>query len=129
MQSTASFEDSEREATAPCNAAALGVPSLRVVEGVAPDALEGLEPPPDAVFVGGGVAEAGLLEACWEALPAGGRLVANAVTLEAEARLLDFHGRLGGALTRIAVARAEPIGGRATFRPLMAVTQFAAVKG
>ncbi len=121
--------DGSRTAAIARNAAALGVPSLRVVEGVAPDALEGLEPPPDAVFVGGGVAEAGLLEACWEALPAGGRLVANAVTLEAEARLLDFHGRLGGALTRIAVARAEPIGGRATFRPLMAVTQFAAVKG
>jgi precorrin-6Y C5,15-methyltransferase (decarboxylating) len=111
------------------NAAALGVPGLRVVEGVAPAALDGLDGPPDAVFVGGGVAEAGLLEAGWEALPAGGRLVANAVTLEGEARLLDAHGQFGGTLTRIAVARAEPIGGRAAFRPLMTVTQFAVVKG
>ena len=121
--------DAGRAAAIARNAAALGVPGLGIVEGVAPDALAGLEPPPDAVFVGGGVAETGLLEACWEALPAGGRLVANAVTLEAEARLLDFHGRLGSTLTRIAVARAEALGGRLAFRPLMPVTQYAAVKG
>ena len=121
--------DPVRAATIARNASALGVPALGVVEGVAPAVFDGLEPPPDAVFAGGGVAETGLLEACWEALPAGGRLVANAVTLEAEARLLDIHGRLGGTLTRIAVARAEALGARIAFRPLMPVTQYAAVKG
>ena len=121
--------DSGRAAAIARNAAALGVPSLRIVEGVAPAALDGLEAPPDAIFVGGGVAEAGLLDACWEVLPAAGRLVANAVTVEGEARLLAVHGQFGGALTRIAVARAEPIGGHAAFRPFMTVTQYAAVKG
>ena len=67
------------------NAAALGVPGLQVVEGRAPAALDGL-PAPDAVFVGGGADRApGVLERCWAALRPGGRLVANAVTLESEA--------------------------------------------
>ena len=121
--------DRGRAAAIARNAAALGVPALRVVEGVAPGAFDGLEGPPDALFVGGGVAEAGMLDACWEVLPAGGRLVANAVTLGGEARLLAVHEERGGALTRIAVARAEPIGGRAAFRPLRVVTQYAVVKG
>ena len=50
-------------------------------EGRAPDALAGL-PTPDAVFIGGGDHRPpGVLDACWAALRAGGRLVANAVTL------------------------------------------------
>ncbi|MCZ9341470.1 precorrin-6Y C5,15-methyltransferase (decarboxylating) subunit CbiT, partial [Streptomyces sp. TRM76130] len=58
------------------NAERLGVPGLRVVTGTAPEALADL-PAPDAVFVGGGLTAPGLLDVCWEALPAGGRLVAN----------------------------------------------------
>ena len=59
------------------------MPSLRVVRGRAPDALVGL-PAADAVFIGGGITTPGVLDACWAALRPGGRLVANAVTLEAE---------------------------------------------
>ncbi len=68
------------------NAVRLGVPGLEVVEGWAPEALAGL-PVPDAVFVGGGATVPGVLEDCWAALPSGGRLVANAVTVESEAVL------------------------------------------
>jgi len=110
------------------NAARLGTPQLAIVEGAAPEMLAEL-PPPDSVFVGGGVTLAGLLEVCWEALPEGGRLVANAVSLEAAARLLEFRADNGGTLTRLAVARAEPVGGLTAFRPLMEVTQYVAVKG
>ncbi len=110
------------------NAAALGVPRLQIVEATAPDALAGLDGPPDAVFVGGGVAEAGLLDACWAALRPGGRLVANAVTLEGESSLLAFHERHGGALTLLAVSRAGPVGAKSGFRPLMAVMQLAVSK-
>jgi precorrin-6Y C5,15-methyltransferase (decarboxylating) len=109
------------------NAAELGVPELNIVEGAAPAALDGL-PPPDAVFVGGGVSVPRVLDAAWAALRPGGRLVANAVTLEGEAALLARHTRAGGTLTRIAVSRAAPIGGRTGWRPLMPVTQYAAVK-
>jgi len=103
------------------NAAALGVPSLRVVRGRAPDALAGL-PPPDAVFVGGGVTNPGVLNACRAALRPGGRLVANAVTLEAEAVLVDGRARYGGSLVRIEVSRAAPLGGLTGWRPAMPVT-------
>lgn len=109
------------------NAEALGVPALRVVTGPAPAALAGL-PTPDAVFVGGGLTAPGLLDACWRALPAGGRLVANTVTLESEALLTEWYRRHGGELTRLAVAHAVPVGGFTGWRQAMPVTQWSAVK-
>ncbi|WP_369373477.1 precorrin-6y C5,15-methyltransferase (decarboxylating) subunit CbiE [Streptomyces sp. cg36] len=109
------------------NADRLGVPALRVVTGAAPAALERL-PRPDAVFVGGGLTAPGLLDACWQALAPGGRLVANTVTLESEALLADAHRRHGGELVRLAVAHAVPVGGFTGWRQAMPVTQWAARK-
>jgi precorrin-6Y C5,15-methyltransferase (decarboxylating) len=103
------------------NAARLGVPGLQVVEGRAPAALAGL-PAPDAVFVGGGLTSEGLLEACWAALRPGGRLVANAVTVEGEAVLAAWRARVGGELTRLSVAHAAPVGGYTGWKPAMPVT-------
>ncbi|MEU8236444.1 precorrin-6y C5,15-methyltransferase (decarboxylating) subunit CbiE [Actinoplanes sp. NPDC048967] len=103
------------------NAAALGVPKLRVVEGRAPGALAGL-PAPDVVFIGGGVTREGVVEAALDALPSGGRLVANAVTLESEAVLAAWYAKLGGELTRLAVQRAAPVGGFTGWRAMMPVT-------
>jgi precorrin-6Y C5,15-methyltransferase (decarboxylating) len=105
------------------NAAALGVPALRVVLGAAPEALAELDPPA-AVFLGGGVTADGVLPACWAALSEGGRLVANAVTLEAEALLATWYQRHGGSLTRLQVQRAAPVGGFTGWRPAMPVTQW-----
>lgn len=109
------------------NAAALGVPALDIVTGPAPRALADLAPP-DAVFVGGGIGAPGLAETCWNALPGGGRLVANVVTLEGEAALNDLHARWGGALTRIAVSRASPVGRFRAWSALRIVTQLCAEK-
>ncbi|MFB7915746.1 precorrin-6y C5,15-methyltransferase (decarboxylating) subunit CbiE [Streptomyces sp. NPDC056061] len=109
------------------NAERLGVPGLRVVPGAAPAALTGL-PAPDAVFIGGGLTAPGLLDTCWEALPAGGRLVANTVTLESEALLADARRRLGGELVRLAVAHAVPVGGFTGWRQAMPVTQWSVEK-
>lgn len=109
------------------NARSLGVPALRVVHGPAPAALAGL-PTPDAVFIGGGLTAPGLLDACWEALPPGGRLVANTVTLESEALLADRYRRHGGELVRLAVSHAVPVGGFTGWRQAMPVTQWSAVK-
>ncbi|MCF2129347.1 precorrin-6y C5,15-methyltransferase (decarboxylating) subunit CbiE [Strepomyces sp. STD 3.1] len=109
------------------NAERLGVPGLRVVTGAAPEALAGL-PRPDAVFVGGGLTAPGLLAACWDALPDGGRMVANTVTLESEALLADAHRRHGGELVRLAVAHAVPVGGFTGWRQAMPVTQWAVEK-
>jgi precorrin-6B C5,15-methyltransferase / cobalt-precorrin-6B C5,C15-methyltransferase len=119
--------DPARAAMIARNAAALGVPGLRIVAGVAPDALAGL-PQPDAIFIGGGIDTAGLLPLVWASLPCGGRLVANVVTTAGEARLLDWHAKHGGALARIAVSRAEPTGPHHLWRSLAVVTQLAAVK-
>ena len=105
------------------NAVRLGVPALEVVTGSAPDALADL-PAPDAVFVGGGLTVPGMLDACWDALPAGGRLVANTVTLESEALLAQWYHRHGGELVRLAVAHAAPVGGFTGWRQAMPVTQW-----
>ena len=109
------------------NAAVLGVPDLRVVAGAAPAALADL-PQPNAAFLGGGIGTEGLLDRLWEALAPGGRLVANAVTVPGEAQLLAWQARRGGMLTRLAIARAAPLGEQLGWRPLMPVTQLAATK-
>lgn len=107
------------------NAVALGVPGLEVVEGGAPDVLADL-PDPDLIFLGGGVSVPGLLETCWDRT--GVRLVANAVTLEAEAALLAFRARFGGELTRLQVAHPKAIGGMTVWEPLAPVTRLVAEK-
>ncbi|MFD3543264.1 precorrin-6y C5,15-methyltransferase (decarboxylating) subunit CbiE [Streptomyces sp. NPDC058662] len=109
------------------NAAALGVPGLRVVVGAAPAALAGL-PAPDAVFIGGGLTAPGLLDAAWDALGPGGRLVVNTVTLESEAVLAERYRRHGGELVKLAVAHAVPVGGFTGWRQAMPVTQWSVTK-
>jgi precorrin-6Y C5,15-methyltransferase (decarboxylating) len=119
--------DADRCRLIAANAAALGVPELVVVHGRAPAALAGL-PPPDAVFIGGGLSQPGVVEACWQALAAGGRLVAHAVTLEGGARLFALHQETAGDLVRLAIARAGPVGPFTAFRAAMEVTQLTATK-
>jgi precorrin-6Y C5,15-methyltransferase (decarboxylating) len=109
------------------NAESLGVPELKIVAGEAPLAFGELPAPPNAVFVGGGISAATLAK-CWDALAPLGRLVANAVTLEAERALLDFQAREGGELVRIAVERVEALGAHAALKPLRPVLQLAALK-
>ena len=116
----------DRRTLAASNALALGTPRLDLVDGTAPQALAGLAAP-DAVFIGGGLSPE-TFAAAWSALRPLGRLVANAVTLDSEAILLELHGKHGGDLTRIEVARAESLGPRTGWRPLMPVTQWSLVK-
>jgi precorrin-6Y C5,15-methyltransferase (decarboxylating) len=109
------------------NAAAFGVPELEVMEGRAPEALMQLAVP-DAVFIGGGASEPAVLDTAMGALKPGGRLVANAVTLETEALLMARQASLGGTLARIAISRADSVGGKTGWRPAMPVTQWLWVK-
>lgn len=118
---------SDRAARIVRNALSLGVPGLQVVHGVAPDALADLEPP-DAIFVGGGGADPGVLDSCWQALRPGGRLVASAVTIETETVLADWYARVGGELVRISVQHATPVGGMTGWRPAMPVTVWTATR-
>ncbi|MCE2579141.1 precorrin-6y C5,15-methyltransferase (decarboxylating) subunit CbiE [Komagataeibacter sp. FNDCR1] len=122
----------ERTARIAHNALTLGTPALRIVEGSALETLAALHdrqtPRPDAVFVGGGIGNPGMMEGAWDALRPGGRLVANAVTLEGETALLAAHARWGGSLSRLRVERVEQVGTQSAFRPAMTVTQYAATR-
>jgi precorrin-6Y C5,15-methyltransferase (decarboxylating) len=120
-------EREDRAARAMRNALALGVPDLQVITGRAPKALAGLTPP-DAVFIGGGITDEGVFEAAWAALQPGGRIVANAVTLESETRLKEAFDRHGGELVRIEISKAGKIGGFHGWRAAMPVTQWRAAK-
>ncbi|MCV6593252.1 MAG: precorrin-6y C5,15-methyltransferase (decarboxylating) subunit CbiE [Silicimonas sp.] len=90
------------------NARALGQDRLQVVEGRAPSALENLSEP-DAVFIGGGL-NRDLLDWLWTRLAPGTRIVANAVTLDTEALLVDAQAEHGGHLLRVELAEAQPLG-------------------
>ena len=117
----------ERAARIRRNASASACRACRSSKARRPQALAGL-PAPDAIFIGGGGSDDGVLDAAIDALPSGGRLVANAVTLEMEAILLARHAALGGELIRIAVSRAAPVGSMQGWRPAMPVTQWSWVK-
>jgi precorrin-6B C5,15-methyltransferase / cobalt-precorrin-6B C5,C15-methyltransferase len=127
MRAIAIEARADRAARIRRNAAAFGVPDLEVVEGAAPKALAGLATP-DAVFVGGGASDEGALDTVIAALRPGGRLVVNAVTLQTEAELIGRHATLGGTLTRIAISRADRVGGKTGWRLGMPVTQWVWVK-
>ena len=119
--------DEGRQGFVEHNRDALGVPGLQLVRGKAPEALAGLEQP-DAVFIGGGVTREGVLDLCWQRLRPGGRLVANAVTLQSELALAHFRERHGGELTRIHVAHAQPLGTFDTWRQALPITLLDVVK-
>ena len=127
MRAIAVEKCGDRAARIRRNAAALGVPGLKVVEGAAPAVLAGLAAP-DAIFIGGGAGELGVIDAAVEALRPGGRLVVNAVTLETEALLIARHAAFGGELVRIAISRAGAVGGKTGWRAAMPVTQWAWTK-
>lgn len=122
--------DARRADRARENARVLGVPDrLIVVDGRAPEVLrDGRRARPDAVFVGGAVSVAGVLEAAFDALVPGGRLVANAVTIESEQAVLRAQAQHGGTLTRVQVSHQDAVGSFTAFRPGLPVTRWEATK-
>jgi precorrin-6Y C5,15-methyltransferase (decarboxylating) len=127
LSAVAIERDPVRAAIIAHNAAALGVPRLDIILGTVPAALVGL-PPPDAIFIGGGLTDPELLPSLWQKLRSGGRLVANVISTEGERALLDWQARRGGTLTRLAISRAEPLGAHLGWRALAPVTQLICVK-
>ena len=107
------------------NAVAFGV--TVEVRGAAPDAFEGAADP-SVIFLGGGATQPGLLDACFDRLPGNGRLVANAVTAESEAVLVQWYSSVGGELWRYQHYVGEPLGKFTGWRPAMPVTQWAVTK-
>lgn len=121
--------DAERATRAARNAAKLGAPELQIVQGCAPEAMAGLAAP-DTVFIGGGLSDGRVFDAAWKALKPGGRLVANAVSLATEVRLIELFQRHGGELVRLDVARSGKAGGGSAFvwRPAAPIVQWRASK-
>ncbi|MCV7067044.1 precorrin-6y C5,15-methyltransferase (decarboxylating) subunit CbiE [Mycolicibacterium farcinogenes] len=117
--------DEQRRERIGANVNAFGV---RVqIRGGAPEALDDA-PAPDAIFIGGGVTQPGLLQACFDRLPSGGRLVVNAVTLESEAVVAQWYSKEGGELRRYQHYQGGAIGGFTGWRPALPVTQWSVVK-
>jgi precorrin-6Y C5,15-methyltransferase (decarboxylating) len=126
--SAIAFErDPARQALIRSNAENLGCPGLIIVAGEAPQSFAG-QPAPDAVFLGGDVANEAIFTAAWNALKPGGRLVANSVTLEGEQALVARAEKHGGELVRIDVAVLDMIGRRRVMRPRLPVMQWAVTK-
>lgn len=125
MQAIGIEADARRAARARANADRLGVDRLTIVEGKAPDALNGL-PPPDAVFIGGGLSQ-NLMETLFGRLTSGTRLVANAVTLESEALLADWQAKKGGDLLRMDFSQAVPLGAKRGWQAAFPVVQWSVV--
>lgn len=98
----------------------------RLHEARAPEGLEGL-PAPDAVFVGGGASEALLLR-LWEIMPAGCRLVLNAVTLETEALVLDWSARKGGNLLKVDLSEPVAVGAKRGWKASFPILQWSVTR-
>ncbi|UXN65023.1 precorrin-6y C5,15-methyltransferase (decarboxylating) subunit CbiE [Phyllobacterium sp. A18/5-2] len=109
------------------NSRALGVPDLQIVCGEAPAALTGLAVP-DAIFIGGGVTDEGVMQTCWQSLKPGGRLVANAVTIQSEVALVGWREVFGGDLTKLTVSHAQPLGSFDAWRAALPVTIYSVRK-
>jgi precorrin-6Y C5,15-methyltransferase (decarboxylating) len=109
------------------NAVSLGVPDLKIVVDRAPAAFASL-PAPDAIFIGGGATDAGLLDHAMGALKPYGRLIVNAVTLETQALLIAQHAHHGGDLIQLSVSRVDSVGTFHALRPAMAVLQWTWIK-
>jgi len=96
-----------------------------VIEGKAPGALSNILTP-DAIFIGGGLSEA-LLQNLVEKMPAGTRLVANAVTLESEALLVQWQSNRGGDLLRIELSNIARMGGKRGWKAAYPLVQWSVI--
>ena len=75
------------------------------------------------IFVGGGLS-AELLQTLLAEFAPGTRLVINAVTLEAEMLLAAWQAEQGGALLRVELAQALPLGSRRGWKSAYPLVQW-----
>ncbi|MBA4324292.1 MAG: cobalamin biosynthesis bifunctional protein CbiET [Rhodobacter sp.] len=119
--------DPARAARARGNVDAFGLGHRhRLHEARAPEGLDGLAAP-DAVFVGGGASEALLLR-LWDIMPAGCRLVLNAVTIETEALVLDWSARMGGGLLKVDLSEPVAVGGKRGWKAGFPILQWSVTR-
>lgn len=113
------------------NLANLTMPGqVELVDGVAADVVaqwraDGIRP--DAVFIGGGGSR-DVIDACYEALVDGGRMVVHGVTVETEQTVLDAQETYGGEVSRISVEQGDKIGRLRGWAPLRTIVTWAVTK-
>ncbi len=97
--------------------------NMEIIHGRAPGCVTGL-PAPDRIFIGGGLGDRGLLEACWEALRPGGILLASTILIESLERAVSFAtGKsLSPELTRISIDYGKKLGAGNYFVPTPAIS-------
>ncbi|ORV61089.1 bifunctional cobalt-precorrin-7 (C(5))-methyltransferase/cobalt-precorrin-6B (C(15))-methyltransferase [Mycobacterium gastri] len=117
--------DERRRRNIERNATAFGVDVE--VRAQAPDQFDHAATPA-TIFIGGGLTQPGLLDACLASLPTTGHLVANAVTVESEAALAQAYSQHGGELRRFQHYHGEPLGGFTGWSPQRPVTQWTLTK-
>lgn len=128
---TAVEKSPEAAALIRSNGERLGATNLQVLEGTAPEVLEGLESF-DCIFIGGSSGEmARLVDWAAERLPAGGRLVVNTVTVENGAEALKAM-KLGPfealEIIQVSVARGRSAGQVTLWEAQNPVTILSAVR-
>ena len=120
--------DCKRISIMKLNAANLGTMDLVIIEGDYHCVKDDIPFSPDAIFIGGGASDISLLRSAWKALRPKGRIVINAVSIEAEQSLLALREEIGGQLSCISIKRATPIGTFSALKPMLSVTQFVGIK-
>ncbi|MBH90314.1 MAG: cobalamin biosynthesis bifunctional protein CbiET [Magnetovibrio sp.] len=120
--------DCKRISIMKLNAANLGTMDLVIIEGDYHCVKDDIPFSPDAIFIGGGASDISLLRSAWKALGPKGRIVINAVSIEAEQSLLALREEIGGQLSCISIKRATPIGTFSALKPMLSVTQFVGIK-
>ncbi|MFT5220461.1 MAG: precorrin-6Y C5,15-methyltransferase (decarboxylating) [Planctomycetota bacterium] len=105
--------------------------NLNIVDGRAPEALQGL-PAANKVFIGGNDGELdSILQTVWQQLPDGGLLVASAVTADSERQLHAFakaHAADHTEVVQIAISKGSLQEDRVAFKAKMPVTLFKLIK-
>lgn len=110
------------------NARYLGVANRLAVQAGAPENYSSVPVNPDVVFIGGGLTTDGVFADAWDRLKVGGRLVANAVTIESEQRLWKLHNTYGGEVYRFDISHVHTVGAFHSFKPSLPVTQWVVTK-
>jgi precorrin-6Y C5,15-methyltransferase (decarboxylating) len=104
--------------------------NVALIEGVAPDCLEDL-PDPDRVFIGGSGGQLWkILETVDKRLPADGRIVLNAITLDTLTSAIEFFDNSGYEVevTTVNIARTRPLTDYKMFEAYNPVYILSAVK-
>ncbi len=128
-RATAIEQNANRATRIRHNAQTLGVDRLKVFEGSGMAFLQSTPrpTPPDAIFIGGGLSQ-DLLECLWSYVPAGTRVVANSVTLETDTLLARWHAKTSGALMRLEISNAAPLGRKRSWKTSFPITQWSVLR-